>query len=104
MSLPDTIAKHHVIADWLTSYLANLMEIPRASVGVDTPFEDIGIDSTAAACLSGDLAEWLDAELDAELAFRYRSVNAVAAHLALALHCTRLNALAAGPVALVAAA
>jgi acyl carrier protein len=74
--------KKTVIADWLTSYLANLLEINPAGIEIDCAFDELGLDSTAAACLSGDLSDWLKIELEPELAFRYNSVEILSAHLA----------------------
>jgi acyl carrier protein len=46
-----------------------------------TSFEAYGLDSTAAAGMSGDLGDWLGMKLDASLAAEFTTVDALTEHL-----------------------
>lgn len=74
------------LSEWLISYVANLLDIDRDSIDTRTPFERYGLDSTAAAGLSGDLGEWLGIKLDANLILQHPTIESVANHLAAPEH------------------
>lgn len=65
------------IRTWMLDYLARLLEIPVAEVDTQTSFSDYGLDSTAAAGLSGDLADWLGVHLQASMLKDHRTIDAV---------------------------
>ncbi|MDJ0618663.1 MAG: acyl carrier protein [Calothrix sp. MO_192.B10] len=69
------------IKAWLTSYLAELLEIEPDEVDVKTPFNRYGLDSAAAMGMSGDLGEWLGFELDPTLIYDYPTIEVLAEHL-----------------------
>lgn len=69
------------IESWLTSYLANLLNLPESEVEPTVPFESFGLDSAAAVAMTGDVARWLGWDLDPNVATQHRTVEALAAYL-----------------------
>jgi acyl carrier protein len=70
------------IEAWLTTYLANLLNLPETRIEKTIPFEQFGLDSAAAVAMTGDLARWLGAELDPNVTFEDRTIQALAARIA----------------------
>ena len=66
------------VVELITSYLANILHVPQAKIDVNVPFERYGLDSTAAAGLSGEIGEKLDLELSENVAFDYPTVASMA--------------------------
>ncbi|PSF37574.1 phosphopantetheine-binding protein [Aphanothece hegewaldii CCALA 016] len=71
-----------VIQDWLSSYLAQLLEIDLQEIEPQTSFERYGLDSSAMVVLSGDLQEWLGQKLDPTLLYDYPNIETLAQYLA----------------------
>lgn len=69
------------IQNWIVSYLADLLEIDPDEVDVTISFDRYGLDSSAAVVLTGDLAEWLEREIDPTLLYDYPTVEALVQHL-----------------------
>jgi acyl carrier protein len=69
------------IESWLTTYLANLLNLPESEVEPTVPFESFGLDSAAAVAMTGDLARWLGSDLDPNVATQHRTVETLAAYL-----------------------
>ncbi len=67
---------------WLVKYLAQLLGLPASEIRLDKSFDELGLDSTAAACMSGDLSDWLNTDLEPELAFKYKTISTLTAYLA----------------------
>lgn len=65
------------IRKWMVNYVARLVGMPATDVDTRTSLTDYGLDSTAAAGLSGDLADWLGVHLEANLLKEHRSIDAV---------------------------
>ena len=70
------------IQTWLTTYLADLLNLEPKEIDVTIPFERFGLDSAAVMGLSGDLEEWLACELDPTLIYDYPTIESLAKHLA----------------------
>ena len=70
------------IQEWLVSYLAQLLEIEPEEIDVTIPFDRYGLESAAAAGLTGDLEDWLGCELDPTLLYDYPTIAAIAEYLA----------------------
>ena len=70
------------IEAWLTAYLANLLNVPESKIERTIPFEQFGLDSAAAVAMTGDLARWLGADLDPNVTFEDRTIQALAARIA----------------------
>lgn len=70
------------VQEWLTHYLANLLDMDPDDVDVETPFEGYGLDSAAAVAMTGDLEDWLKIELDPTLVYDYPTIEKLSSHLA----------------------
>jgi acyl carrier protein len=69
------------LQDWLVSYLAELLDIELAEIDVTLTFDRYGLDSSAAIAMTGDLADWLGAELDPTLIYDYPTIEALVTNL-----------------------
>jgi len=74
----DTVAE---IRSWLVEHVASLLDIPESDVSVSLSFDEYGLDSAAAVAMTGELARWLQVELDANLVSEHPTIEAVARHL-----------------------
>lgn len=83
----DVIARKELptaaeIQAWMASYLAELLEIDSDEIDVTIPFDQYGLDSSAAVGMTGDLEDWLGQKLDPTLLYDYPTIEALAWHLA----------------------
>ena len=69
------------ISNWLVEYLSRLLSIEAEELDTSVAFERYGLDSTAAAGLSGDLGDWLGCQLESNLVYNYPTIDAVTDHL-----------------------
>jgi acyl carrier protein len=67
---------------WLNTYLAKLLSLSESEIDPQTPFGEYGIDSAAAAGLSGDLSAWSGVNLKESIAFDYPTVELLSRHVA----------------------
>lgn len=83
MSVPaeESVTKAS-IHDWIVSYVAHLLGMPKTAVDSSVAIEEFGLDSTAAAGLSGDLSDWLGIHLEANLTKEYRTIDQIVDHIA----------------------
>jgi acyl carrier protein len=79
MSTVDT--SKEAIAEWCKGYVAELLEVPAASVDLDTGFDRLGVDSAIAVSLLIEVEERYGVELPAEALFDNPNLNAVAEYL-----------------------
>ena len=70
------------IQSWLVTYMASLLDMAPDDVDVALPFDRYGLDSAAAAGLTGDLADWLGRKLNPSLTHDYPTIATLAQHLA----------------------
>ena len=63
--------------DWLCRYIGEVLSVPAESIDVDASFEQLGLDSSAAVGMTGDLSEWLGRDIDAAMAYDYTSIRAL---------------------------
>ena len=69
------------VSDAITAYLSELLNLPENKIDPNQPFERYGLDSTAAAGLSGVIGEKFDLELGDNVAFDYPTVAAMTDHI-----------------------
>lgn len=69
------------IQTWIVSYLANLLEIDPDEVETDVPFDSYGLDSSSAVGMTGELEDWLKAEIDPTFIYDYPTIEALAQKL-----------------------
>jgi acyl carrier protein len=70
------------IHEWLIAYLAKLLSVSSQEIDPQTSFGEYGIDSAAAAGLSGDLSAWLGVNLNESIAFDYPTIELLSRHVA----------------------
>jgi acyl carrier protein len=73
---------YETIRDWLISYLADVLDIEEEDIGTTTPFSRFGLESSSTVVLTGDLMEWLGCEIEADIVYRYPTVQSLARFLA----------------------
>lgn len=69
------------ISEWLVSYMAKLTAIDPDQIDTTLPFNNYGIDSTAAAGLSGDLAKWLGLKLKDSAALDHPTIDGLSMYV-----------------------
>lgn len=69
------------VKEWLTSYIADLLEFEPSEVKSNIPLSRYGLDSTAAAGLIGDLSDWIGREIDPEALVEHKTIEALAAYV-----------------------
>ena len=69
------------IESWLTSYIANLLDIPEEEVDPMANFDEYGLDSALAIGLSGDLEEWLGRKINPTIVYNYTTINSLSHNL-----------------------
>lgn len=79
------------IQEWICVYIANIMGTSPQSLQVEMEFPNLGVDSSSAAALIGDLEDWLGFELDPTLPYDFPNTIKLSTELA------RLSAGAAAP-------
>ncbi|HAX75260.1 MAG TPA: phosphopantetheine-binding protein [Cyanobacteria bacterium UBA11372] len=70
------------IQAWIVSYLAQLLEIQPDEIDTEIPFDQYGLDSSAAVGMTGDLEDWMGRKIDPTLLYDYPTIQALAQHLA----------------------
>lgn len=81
-NVSQTVRGKAEIQDWLTNYLAELLEITPNEIDITISFDYYSLDSAAAVGLSGDLEEWLGYEFEPTLLYDYPTIEALAIYLA----------------------
>jgi acyl carrier protein len=70
------------VLDWLRARLAQALDCSPDRIGDEDPFARWGLDSAVAVTLTGELAAWLQLELDPTVFWEYAHPLALAEHLA----------------------
>lgn len=70
------------LRDWLTARVAGLLELPDGEVRPDASFAENGLDSMGALMLCGDIEDHFGIPMEPEIAWKYRTVDALAGYLA----------------------
>lgn len=78
------------IRDWITSYLAELLEVGPDDIDTKVSFDRYGLDSATAVGMTGDLEDWLGSKLDPMLLYDYPTVDSFSCHVAEALQGSKL--------------
>src|ERR1700732_2516831 len=50
------------IVQWLLNYVADVLALPLGSIDAEASFQKLGLDSSAAVGMTGDLSDWLGRE------------------------------------------
>jgi len=78
----DRMELTDVVLDWLRARLAQALECSPDEVADEEPFARCGLDSAVAVTLTGELAEWLQLDLDPTVFWEHAHPLALAEHLA----------------------
>lgn len=65
----------------MAAYIGAALNLRADEVRRDSPFEHLGLDSTAAVGMTGDLEEWLGIEIDPSTCYDYPTIESIAAFL-----------------------
>jgi polyketide synthase PksR len=65
-----------------TGYFAEALEIPAAEVRHDANLLELGIDSATLITFVAMLEDFVDAEIDPDIVFYHKTIDALARHLA----------------------
>ncbi len=69
------------IQQWLVNYLAELLEVETKKIEITHSFDEYGLNSSDAIYLTGELEEWLGAELEPTLVYEYSTIKELAEYL-----------------------
>lgn len=72
----------HDIQDWIRHHLAELLEREPAEIDMEASFNQLGLDSSCAVALVGDLEDHLGIEIEPTLPYDYPSIRKLAEQLA----------------------
>ena len=86
------------IADWLREHLVGIFGTASLQYSPEPTFEQLGLDSAAAASMAGDLSDWLECELDVTAVYEYPTITQLSEYLA-ARDDVRQKAQRVGPTA-----
>jgi acyl carrier protein len=67
---------------WLIDYLADLLEVPAESIDPTANFQELGLDSSLAISLTGDLEEWLGRRINPTLLYTHTTIESLSSGLA----------------------
>ena len=67
---------------WLIDYLADLLEVPADAIDPTAHFQELGLDSSLAISLTGDLEEWLGRRVNPTLLYTYTTIESLSNGLA----------------------
>jgi len=73
------------IQDWLITYLSELLDISQDEIDIRETFDSYGLDSIAAAGLTGELADWINVALEPTLLYEYPTIQKLAEFLVIEL-------------------
>jgi acyl carrier protein len=78
----QTLPRDIEIQNWLVNYLSELLEVDIKKIDVVAPFTKYGLDSLTTAGMVSDLSQWIEKEISPDLAYKYSSIQALSAFLA----------------------
>ena len=70
------------IREWLVARIAAKLMMPPEEIPTDQPLTRLGIDSTEAVVVSGELQDWLQRRVPPTVVWDHPTIDALAAHLA----------------------
>ena len=69
------------ISEWCRNYLSTTLELPASQIDPQAKFSQYGMDSASLVSLLVGLEDWLNIEIDPEIAFEHPTIAALAKHL-----------------------
>ena len=62
------------IALWLRQYISRVLALAEKDINPNTSFDNLGLDSSSAVAMTGDLADWRGCTIDASAAYDHPSI------------------------------
>jgi acyl carrier protein len=78
----QTVRSSREIQDWVVAWVARETGADPSSFDVREPFVNLGLSSRQAVLLSGELEDWLERKLPANLVWDHPTIEKLADHLA----------------------
>jgi acyl carrier protein len=69
------------IQDWLTTYVADLVEVEPDEIDIASSFNRYGLDSSATLALTADIEDWLGCKINPSLTYNYPTIEKLSQHL-----------------------
>jgi len=66
----------------MQNYIANLFSADVATISTSAVFDELGLDSSSAVAMVGDLEDWLGVEIDPTLPYDFPTIETLCAQLA----------------------
>lgn len=76
---PDRFAE---AVEWIVTYLTKRLDNAPATLQLDAPFTQFGIDSMFAVVMSEDISVWTGVESPSNLLYQYPTINDLARYIA----------------------
>lgn len=70
------------IQEWLQHYIADLFSLDITDVSVFSVFDELGLDSSSAVAMVGDLEDWLGVYIDPTLPYDFPTINTLSVRIA----------------------
>jgi acyl carrier protein len=68
------LSEEERIAFWLRQYISRVLALPEKEINPNTSFNNLGLDSSSAVAMTGDLADWRGCIVDASAAYDHPSI------------------------------
>lgn len=69
------------IEGWMVAKIAETLQMKPEDVDIKAPFVSYGLESIVVFSLTGDLADWLDRDLEATLLWEHPTIEDLSQHL-----------------------
>ena len=80
--MSDVAAKNaNEVREWLVEMIAKRLSMEPAEIPTDQPVTRLGIDSTEAVVISGELQEWLGRRVPPTVVWDHPTIDSLAEHL-----------------------
>jgi aryl carrier-like protein len=79
--MTDDDSEYQELVEWLTVKVAEYVNVPPDTIGIDTPLADCGIDSLSAVALCTDLQYEKGFDVDTTIVWDHPTIDAMAEYL-----------------------
>ena len=69
------------VKSWIRNYIADVLQADVSAIKDDVDFVKLGLDSSSAAALVGDLEDWMGIEIDTTLIYEHTSIETLSEKL-----------------------
>jgi acyl carrier protein len=78
---PGGTVTAEAIEGWMVAKIAQTLQMKAEDVDIKAPFVSYGLESIVVFSLTGDLADWLDRDLEATLLWEHPTIEDLSQHL-----------------------